>query len=159
MNKALIATAFIIALGLASLASAQIPGYPNGCARCGTYAFVDSPATPDAKVPVATAGDWIVAGWGFECESGQPVTRVELWYSGDDGFYKPVPYWLTGLYAGVYRPDVANAFRGACPKVTQYTGYGLQVLAGAVPVGTRALIVNAWRGPYMTQTRRIIVVR
>lgn len=143
---------------LTTVASAQIPGYPNGCARCGVYGYVDTPAAPDTSIPTVT-GEWVIAGWGFECESGDAVDRVDLWSSDDDGYFKPVPYWLTRLEPGIERPDVAAAFVSHCPRVSYRSGYGVYIQAGAVPAGTRVIIINAWRGPYYSQQRRIVVVK
>lgn len=139
--------------------AAQIPGYPNGCAKCMVFGYVDAPADPAVVVAVpVVSGEWMVAGWGFECESGRAVDRVDVWYSDADGFFKPVPWQRTRLVTGIARPDVVQAYQGYCQRVEGSTGYGLMIDAGAIPPGTRMIVINAWRGPYYHQSRRVVLV-
>ena len=160
--------ALLLALGLSFQASAQIPYLPNGCPTCRVYAWVDAPR--DYLVTVKGFGElpgalpivegaWVIMGWGFECQSGRPVDRVDVAYSSDDGVFKPAPWYLTRLDVGVPRPDVAAAYRGTCPEVAGDTGYTLHLFPGAVPLGTRVITITARRGPYSSQSRRIVVVR
>jgi hypothetical protein len=118
----------------------------NWCPTCVVYANVDW-ATHDT-----------IAGWGFECTSGGAVDRVDVWYRGDDGQFYPVPppvgYTLlvNATYGvSIQRPDVHDAYAGACPNVTQDEGYQ-QYLATPIPAGPRDIWVVSWRGPlYTTQ--------
>lgn len=135
----------------------QVPGYPNGCATCGVVAAIDVPALPIGALP-AVPSTFLIAGWGFECESGAPVDRVDVFYSGDDGFFKAAPWWLLHLDFIVPRPDVQAAFVVACPAVARETGWQLTVF-DAVPRGVRVLRVNIWRGAYMTQLTRTVAVQ
>lgn len=152
--------------------AAQVPGYPNGCAACGIEHYIDTPrelattmtisnglpVTFNWPVPVIS-GDWAIGGWGFECQSGAAVDRVEAFYSDDSGFYQPLPWWLTRLTFGVERPDVAAAYRAKCPAVSSSTGFDLHIYPGALPIGTHVLLVNVWRGPYRQQSTRVVVVQ
>ena len=140
----------------------QIPNLPNGCAKCGTRSYVDLPPDPAAQpsVPVVEAdADWWVAGWAFECVSGRLVDRVDVYASNDDGTFAPVQWWRTELTTGIPRPDVEAAFQTACPKVQYATGYGLKVMSGAVPTGTRVIRVLAWSGPYLHISQRVVVLK
>ena len=138
--------------------SAQVPSVPSGCTKCGVYGYVDGPGDPVTAVPIVSGG-WTISGWGFECVSGIAVDRVDVFASNDDGTYTPIPPAAQHLYLGYARPDVQQAYQGACPAVSGVSGFAVQLDAGAVPVGTRALVMNLWRGPYFAQTRRIVVIR
>lgn len=156
-----IIVAAIVALTSAD-ASGQIPNLPNGCAKCGARGYVDVPPDPASQtsVPVVAHGaDWLVAGWAFECVSGRLVDRVDLYASNDDGTFAPVPWWRTELTTGIPRPDVTAAFQSACPNVRFDAGYGLRVMSGAVPSGTRVIRAIAWSGPYVHISQRVIVFK
>ena len=149
----------IVAVGLFSQgAIAQVPGYPNGCLKCGVYSYIDTPADPMAALPILT-NDIVIEGWGFECESGQPANRVDVWYSDASGVFTNVDYRRVTLIPGYTRADVFEGFRSHCPNVSGVTGFSAVVEAGAVPIGTRVLIINVWRGPYYQQSRRVVVIR
>lgn len=156
--RAALAALFVAALAVG--VSAQIPGYPNGCARCGVRSFIDTPgdSTDAAFLPVVS-GEWIIGGWGFECQSGRLADRVEVSYSNDRGFYAPVPTYLTRLETGIARPDVQAAFNAGCLDTPHDAGFHLRLYPGAIPSGVRVLVITVWRGPYMAQSRRTIVVR
>src|SRR5258708_26281246 len=84
----------VFAPGLAAPAAAQEPStiwnwIRGACMLCGVDGSVDYAG------PVS--GGVLVAGWGLECVSGQPVDRVDIWYQGDDGFFHggpPSAQWL-----------------------------------------------------------------
>lgn len=134
-----VCVAFVLSLGMG--VSAQ------GCAKCFVVANIDVPAIDDA-----VSGTWVIAGWGFLCESGRGPDRVDLYYQNAQGFYTPVPWWKTTLVVDVPRPDVVAVFISVCPNLYgQSAGWHLYVEPGAVPVGHRHLLVNVWRSPYYSQ--------
>lgn len=136
---------------------AQIPGYPNGCARCGVISYVDLPSDSATVLQ----GAIYIAGWGFECESGTAADRVDVFYQGDDGWYVPAGgagnHGNGDLYLGVARPDVQAAYAGYCPGVTGTSGWHFY-FTQALPLGTRQLAINVWRGPYVQTHFRIVTV-
>lgn len=145
------------ALALATAAGAQIPNYQNGCPSCVVYSNVDIPGPGPAPV-VGTGQPWGVAGWGFRCQDGQPTHRVDLFYTGDDGLYHPIPSSaILADYWDLNRPDVVAASVGTCPAIYgQWVGYTVIVAGGAVPAGTRTIAVNVWVGPYVRQETRLV---
>lgn len=140
----------------------QVPDLPGGaCTACGIRAHIDSPKAVSDADPALTGvpQTFAIAGWGFECVSGRPVDRVDVFLANGDGFYRPVPWWLTEFRAGAKRPDVFWAFRSACPEATVDEGWHLILFAGAVPSGTQALLINVWSGPFRQQFARTVVVK
>lgn len=146
----------LVALFVVSLLM-QVPGYPNGCARCGVFSYVDVPSVETT----VSQGAIYLAGWGFECESGSPADRVDVFYQGDDGWYVPAGgagnHGNGDLYFGVPRPDVQAAYTGSCPNVTTQSGWHFY-FTQPVPLGTRQLAINVWRGPYFQTHYRTVTV-
>ncbi len=145
----------VFALGLAAPAAAQEPStiwnwIRGACMLCGVDGSVDYAG------PVS--GGVLVAGWGLECVSGQPVDRVDIWYQGDDGFFHGVPASAQWLGA-VGRPDAVNymAWKG-CPQGAHlYNGFHVFIATQHVPAGKRRVMVNLWRGPYFQGHLRTVV--
>jgi hypothetical protein len=151
-------TVMIFALSALAVMLGQVPGYPNNCTRCGVISYVDIPANGAGVVE----GSLYIAGWGFECESGQPADRVDVFYQGDNGDYVPAggagAHGNGDLYQGLARPDVQAAFRGHCPTLGGYTGWHFY-FTHAVPPGTRQLAINVWRGAYFQTHYRTVTIR
>lgn len=134
----------------AATVNAQVPGYPTpGCPTCSiTYGYMDG--LEPSNVPVASVNQtWIVAGWGFNCYSGQVTDRIDVYYKGDDGFYKKIPT-IGFLNNSVYRPDVAAVYAPFCPAVSSTTGVEIAVDASSVPVGVRDVAFVIWKGAFHT---------
>jgi len=127
-----------------------------GCPTCGVYSFVD---LPQAEATVS-ASNFTLQGWGFECVSGRPVDRVDIWEQDYDGFWHPLKQADGALWFGYsYRPDVQAAYRGLCPNVSPLTGWVL-TLTNPPALGLRRLRINLWYGPYFeTSLRTYLVVR
>lgn len=154
---------FLVALSLllvATSAAAQTePSFP-GCAACGVAGFVDIPAT-SATVSNADllARRAAVEGWGFECVSGAPVDRVDLFVEDDaePGIWHPVPSTdpnaSTALTWSGYiaRPDVVTAFSASCPAVTPAAGF-VRWIDRDLPLGAHRFLFVLWKGPYHTPT-------
>jgi hypothetical protein len=148
----------VIALVLATPAAAQDWAQFNpqtwfqpGCPSCGVHAAIDW--VQNADVDGVTRP--IVAGWGFECVSGQPVDRVDVFaLRGSTGTALAVDL----RWQQIPRPDVQAASVVGCPRVTRESGFGVVVL-GAIPEGTTALRINVWRGPYFQGTTIPVLVR
>ena len=100
----------IFAISALAVMLGQVPGFPNSCAKCGVISYVDVPSDGTAVMQ----GALFLAGWGFECESGQAVDRVDVFYQSDNGDFVPAGgagvHGNGELYAGLYRPDVQAAF-------------------------------------------------
>lgn len=148
----------LVALAFLAPAAAQIPGYPNGCATCAVYGWIDSPA--QGAIPtVSQSKVWVIGGWGFQCYNGQPADRVDVAYRGDDGYFHGA-FGTWNLTFGE-RPDVTYAYGGLCPNMTN-TLVGFSALYGyasRIPLGEREVSIGVWRGPYYElHTRRINVV-
>lgn len=143
-------------VGLALVGSARstnaqtVPGYPGGCPSCVVLGNIDW-ATHD-----------MIAGWAFECTSGQVVNRVEAWYQTDDGGWVPAKVWRDRVsfvneftFVPIARPDVANIFIPWCPMVTANAGFHYY-FAEPIPAGARSIYVTTWRGNIMRgQTFRV----
>ncbi len=139
---------------VAGTAFAQIPGYPNGCKDCVVYSYVDN-APDGATVEAATMA---FEGWGFECNSGQASTHVDVWYQDYDGLYRPLKQAEWTLTTGVARPDVRDHYLPYCANVTAYSGWRL-VLANPPPAGLRRMVINVWRGPLFEGHQRLYLVK
>ena len=127
-------------------------GSVPGCPRCGVLSYVDLPA-PGATV---TQGALFIAGWGFECESGLFVNRVDVWVQNDEGFYVPLP--VQTFAKNLPRPDIVAAYQPSCPHVTSNSGWHCYLIAPP-PFGTRNLAINVWREPYVeTHIRSVTIV-
>lgn len=134
----------VLALGLSAGATAQsltMWGW-GGCPTCRVISWVDI-ATPD-----------LLAGWGFQCQSGQAVDRFDVYYIAADGRLHRAKdaWWITGLW----RPDVANYFSGAgCPTVRVESGWHIY-LPTPIPEDAISVSVVLWRGSlYETHTWRV----
>lgn len=139
--------ALLLALGGLS---AQIPGYLNGCSTCAVYGWVD---TPGDNTTLDRAQPYYIGGWGFQCYTGQPVDRVDVFYAGDDGFDHVVLGSSIVDYG--YRGDVNAAYSGTCPAVsTASVGFSAVFPVADIPAGTRLVKFNLWRGPYYEQRQR-----
>lgn len=128
-----------------SAASAQtVPGYPGGCPSCVVLSNID------------WATHSVVAGWAFECTTGEAVNRVEAWYQTDAGPWVPAKILPNGqvsfvnefMQVPIPRPDVAGVFAPWCPRVTPNAGFHYY-FAEPLPVGPRYIYVTTWRGNIM----------
>lgn len=146
--------AALLALSFTFGAHAQTPNPAPGCANCGMRSYVDIPGTRDAH------GGLFIAGWGFECASGQPADRVDVWWQQDDGFFAPAGGAGThgnGLLTyGLYRPDVLQHYAPYCPASNGMVGWHFYFTA-QVPPGTRQVKINVWRGPFMETHTRVVL--
>lgn len=147
MNRFLgLVTALLLAATLN--ASAQL----LGCAQCYVISYIDAPADN-----ATTVGPFYIAGWGFLCEGGAAIDRVEVWYQKDDGYFDYLPQPAGSLYAGLHRPDVQAAYQAHCPQVTSHSGFHLY-MSNLPPAGTRVLALNVWRGSFYEQHRRTLTI-
>jgi hypothetical protein len=134
----------------------QVPGFPNNCPRCGVISYVDFPSDG-----VAAAQELYIAGWGFECESGTAVDRVDVFYQGDDGVFVPAggsgAHGNGDLYGSLLRPDVRAAFGAHCPNLGANSGWHFYFTHN-LPPGTRRLAINVWRGAYFQTHYRTVTI-
>ncbi len=141
MGLALVLTA---SLGVGVSAQQWIAG---GCARCIVVSYVDVPLA--SQVPTVSQSQGFVAhGWGFLCEQGLPVNRIDVWYQQDTGYFAPLTQ-PSGALIGVgdARPDVQAAYAAHCPGLNAFTGWRLRV-THMPPIGTRQIAFTVWREPY-----------
>lgn len=163
MRKTLAAFALVL-LGLVGTPSAQDIPQPGqlldgsrgsfpGCPDCGVWSWVDYPR--DQRT--VAASNFYVQGWGFECVSGRPIDRVDVYYQDYEGIYHPVkqPEWAL-LHGAIGRPDVVAAFAGACPNVAANSGWQLRVTG--IPPGLRRVTIVVWRGPYRENHDRTYLI-
>jgi hypothetical protein len=145
----------------AGVVSAQNAPYASGgrgqfpgCPKCGVISYVDIP-TAEQTVSVE---NFTIQGWGFECVSGTPITRVDIWYQDYAGYWLPLKQPTTNLDFGqIARPDVMYAFSQECPRVQELTGWSLKV--DKMPVGLRRIQIKVWWGPYYeTHSRTYLVI-
>jgi hypothetical protein len=136
----------------------QVPGFPNNCAKCGVISYVDIPSDGTGVLQ----GSLYLAGWGFECESGQAVDRVDVFYQSDNGDFVPAggagAHGNGALYASLVRPDVKAAFGAHCPNLGGTSGWHFY-FTKSVPPGVRQLAINVWRGAYFQTHYRTVTVR
>lgn len=125
----------------------------QGCPSCFVVSWIDAPGNGDT---VSNSAGWWIGGWGFLCESGHPVERVDVYYRGDDGYFRPAG--ATVLYSNLYRPDVINAFVAGCPNLYGKDVGWMAFPNGSVPPGFRELAINVWVGPYYQTHMRYIMV-
>jgi hypothetical protein len=167
MRKLVLSVVFV--LGFAIQASAQqIPADPEplgpfnggrgqfpGCPDCGVLSYVDLPKDEST----VSASNLVFQGWGFECVSGRPANRVDVWYQDYDGYWKSLPQPSYVLYFGIVsRPDVRNAFVGSCPNVDQFSGWYLNI-TNPPPSGLRRIKISVWYGPYFQSHSRTYLVK
>lgn len=148
-----------------SAVSAQVPDLPSGaCARCGVYAYADNLELEN--VPVVNVRDndgyWQIDGWGFECVSGHPIDRIDVWYLVPDATMRGGGYWVSALntYPSAYgpRPDVVDAYKAWCPSLAFRADAGFSALykLGRIPLGVQTIRLIFWRGSLKTfQDRRV----
>jgi hypothetical protein len=114
--------------------------------RNQVYLHVDRPGpNPDGIVWVQRT--FVIAGWAFNCTGFPPDLSVwiydphEPWNGG--GFVRVADAQVT---AGLYRPDVADAFRGqpGC-NVTPFSGF-IITFPTPPPVGAQVFVVKGWSG-------------
>jgi hypothetical protein len=157
MRKCLAAVALVVFASVAHAQPAIFDGsrgsFP-GCPTCGVWSWVDLPA-PEVTVH---ASDFTVQGWGFECMSGNPIDRVEVFYQDYNGWWHPLYQGPTALMWGASaRPDVRAAFGAGCPLMGDYTGWTL-ILTNPPPLGLRRVQFTIWRGPYYEAHRRTYLI-
>lgn len=141
----------VVALGLlvASPASAQVPGYPNGCATCYINGFMDLPSATQV-VTVNPGAQFGAAGWSYFCFDGQGADRYDAWWYDDQGFGHPIAPSAVHVYT-FDRADVRAAFKAQCPAIdsARNNGFWVVVDSGQIPTGTHVVAVNLWHGPYL----------
>jgi hypothetical protein len=128
----------------------QIPGYPNGCEKCGLKSAVDwvqMVDLPEGRRPV-------VAGYAVECFSGHRADRAYV-YAWDGERNVPVAAEIRWTIA---RPDVQAVWAPVCYDfpIDAMVGFGL-VLTGPLPPHTTRLSVALGWGAYQ-QTHTITVL-
>lgn len=149
MKHTVITAIFLLTMPL--IGRAQVPGYPTGCARCSVISYVDLPAA-EATV---SASDFVLHGWGFECESGRPADRVDVFVQDYRGYWRPLKAPALD-YGSIMRDDVQQAYAPYCPSVASNTGWSLRV--PDAPLGLRRVQINVWRGPYYEVHRRTYLI-
>jgi len=121
----------------------------NWCPTCYVAGHVDTPGVDGAAYP------GYVAGWGFECESGAGVDRIDVYYTDDaapSGIRRVKDYVI---YFAQDRPDVESAFLKSCPHVHSNTGWAVYPLT-PIPSGHRRLWVVMWKASIaVTQSRMV----
>ncbi|HEU4890004.1 MAG TPA: hypothetical protein VFT47_00545 [Vicinamibacterales bacterium] len=98
------------------------------------YGYVDIPTSGQT----IARGAFYVAGWAFECSTGNAPVSMSI------GLFNPsIGWWIPNItrYTGIHRPDVSAAYSGACPNVTDYSGYHIYPSAWPPP-GQWTLHVN-----------------
>lgn len=126
-----------------------------GCPQCGVWSWVDK---PDDQITVSTRG-FVLQGWGFECVSGMPADRVNVYWQDYDGDWWPLLLPDYALESGQsHRSDVERFARTiGCRNVGSDTGWALRV--SGVPLGLRRLKIDVWRGPYFETHYRTYLIR
>jgi hypothetical protein len=125
-----------------------------GCPTCGVWSWVDLPG-PEATV---SASDFAVQGWGFECFTGKPIIRVDVWYQDYDGNWWPLPQQDGTLAVRGSRPDVQGfAPTVGCAMPTDLTGWTLTI-TNPPPAGLRRMRFVIWRGPYREIHQRTYLI-
>lgn len=119
--------------------------FKKACPSCGVQGYVDYPK----RGATLERNNIVLAGWGFECVAGSPITDVAIWYETDDGrgFLALKQANNTLHVASVDRPDVVRAFVPYCPNVSAMTGWWLQ-MSNPPPAGARRLLIQLRYGPY-----------
>jgi len=130
------------------------PTFP-GCAQCGVIGYVDLPARGGTVSNAALLShNEAFEGWGFECVSGDPVDRVDLFVEDDvqADIWHPVKQSDDGMWGGYWwRPDVSLAFVKSCPAILgRYTGW-VRWIDKPLPLGAHRFRVLLWHGPYHAQ--------
>ena len=146
-------TAFMLALAASVTLSAQIPGYPNGCEKCGLKSEVDwvqmADLGPEGRKPV-------IAGWAFECFSGHTADRVYV-YALTGGHYVNLKAELR--WRDLPRPDVQAVWAPVCYNVPTNAGVGFGiVILDDLPADTTRLSIAVGWGAYQ-QTHSVTVLR
>jgi hypothetical protein len=155
MGRVLVAIAVVLLF--ASPAFAQFePGFP-GCAKCGAVGYVDVPGVSETVSNAdLLAHNAAVEGWGFECVSGNPVDRVDVFVEDDTqhNFWRPVKEDENAIWTGYnYRPDVEHAFVASCPAIyARATGF-VRWIDKPLPLGAHRFLFVLWKGPYHTPTQ------
>jgi len=141
MTHMIIVMAFALSISIAAPAFTQ----PSP-----VHLHVDVPATSDWRGPIpVTFGAWYIAGWTFNCYTGQQPPDVKVFYASDQiGELEPVPdayvHWR------LERPDVQAAAPGICssayvPAVHLPNGPYLGFAIGfptPIPRGRRVVVVK-----------------
>jgi hypothetical protein len=160
MRRLAIAVIVLIVVALSFRGSAQVPGYPSGCAKCFVTGYNDfisdgAVAQPTTTLSRSNPNGYYTAGWGFQCDSGQPADRIDVFYRGDDGYFVPVS---SALWANLPRWDVVAAYAQYCPSVSSQSGYQAYFNVAAIPAGERDLIINIWKAPYFAQAQTHVTI-
>jgi hypothetical protein len=146
--------AFALLLVIARTASAQAawtaPVYNWGsgwCPTCYVFANVDTPN-------LATPWQGTISGWGFNCESGASVDKIDVYYSNATISKRADSYPLA---LNLERPDVETYFRPWCPKMSTTTGWTV-AFKTPIPSGTWRISVVLWKGLVSTTQTGLVVV-
>ena len=105
----------IFAISALAVMLGQVPGFPNSCAKCGVISYVDVPSDGTAVMQ----GALFLAGWGFECESGQAVDRVDVFYQADNGDSCPPEALASTVTANSMRASIARMCRPPSPPIAR----------------------------------------
>lgn len=118
--------ALVVAVCLAVSASAQ------SCPTCYVASNVDAASTS------------YLAGWGFECGSGTPISRFDAYYYASNGSLVR----LNDAYIvnGIWREDVYSYFLngGGCPSVPISSGF--HVYFPTQPPSGSTVVLVLWHG-------------
>jgi hypothetical protein len=121
----------------------------QGCPTCFVAGNTDIPAMDGSAYP------GYIAGWGFECGSGEGVDQIDIYYSDDtspEGIRRVKDYVI---YFAQDRPDVMNYFVPYCPRVHSNTGWAVYPTT-PIPSGHRMIwIVMKRASRYLTQMREV----
>jgi len=142
------AVAFVLVMSSASLAAAQVPGYPNGCASCIVTGSIDLP-TPTQVETITSGGMFGAAGWLFFGFDGQGVDRVEVAWFDNKGYAHYVDSQYVH-YQTFARPDVNIAYAPYFPAIagSQTSGWWIGVDHDGLPNGTHVIQLSLWHGVY-----------
>lgn len=138
-----VVVAFVLSSGAVGAQDWTSGGW-GGCPTCRVVSWVD------------TVSPSFLAGWGFQCQSGRPVERFDVYYTDAAGLHRVTDaWWITGLW----RPDVSAYFIGSgkCPSVAIESGWHLY-LPTPIPAGAQSVSVVLWRGS-LADTHTVTLTR
>lgn len=170
--------AAVVVLATVQIVRAQPPvgsggrGSFPGCPQCGVWSWVDYPRPardpwdvwvglpidPRQREDVSASNFW-AAGWGFECVSGRPIDRIDVWYQDYAGTWRQLKQPADALRAGfIERPDVVRfAPNVNCATPAMETGWAMQIYG--MPPGLRRVRLEIWWGPYHERQEFTLLVK
>lgn len=122
----------VIAVAAAFVMVVPALGRTQGGPPNQVHAHFDIPADNGFGFAEVDQTSFYIAGWALDCQTGTipqalfvGMSRLSVTPPGGSSTW--VPNTIT-VVPNTYRPDVAAAFSGLCPSVTNYsTGYAIYV--------------------------------